>query len=133
MGKTYLIREFAKRHFEHFIEINFDETPQKMELFASGDLETVLNFLTLDSGIPVIAGKTLLFFDEIQKVPELLAKLRYFYEKKNEIHVIAAGALLDFVLNEHEFSMPVGRIEYLFMGPMDFCEFLEAKGESRLV
>jgi len=74
-----------------------------------------------------------LFLDEIQRAPELLAKLRYFYEKLPELHVIAAGSLLDFILADHDFSMPVGRVEYLFIGPMDFCEFLEGCRQNKLL
>jgi len=80
----------------------------------------LLKYLYLDSGKTIESGKTLIFLDEIQRAPEIFAKLRYFYEKRNDIHLIAAGSLLDFVLADHTFSMPVGRIEYLYMGPMDF-------------
>lgn len=124
VGKTYLIRQFGQNQFAHYIEINFDETPQKAAIFESGNIKQTLEYLSLESGIPVIPGKTLIFLDEIQRVPWLFAKLRYFYEKAPDIHIIAAGSLLDFILNEHQFSMPVGRVEYLFMGPMDFPEFL---------
>ena len=132
VGKTYLVREFAKKEFEFFIEINFDETPGKRELFRHGNIDSILQFLYLDSGIQVIPGKTLIFLDEIQQAPEIFARLRYFYEKHGDIHLIAAGSLLDFTLADHVFSMPVGRIEYLFMGPMDFMEFLVACGENAL-
>ena len=100
VGKTHLVRDFAAQDFEHIIEINFDETPEKKKLFFQDDIEKTIEYLTLDSGIPVSPGRTLLFLDEIQRVPEVFAKLRYFFEKKNEIHVIAAGSLLDFVLAE---------------------------------
>lgn len=133
VGKTHLIRRFAKRHFQHFIEINFDETPGKSDLFKSSDLNKVVEFISLDTDTPVIPGKTLLFLDEIQRTPELLAKLRYFYEKLDTLHVIAAGSLLNFILEDHTFSMPVGRVEYLFIGPMDFYEFLEGCNQNRLV
>ena len=76
-------------------------------------------------------GKTLLFLDEIQAAPEVLASLRYFYEQMPQLHIIAAGSLLDFVLEDHSFSMPVGRIEYLHLGPMTFEEFLLAAGKEK--
>ena len=132
VGKTYLVREFAYNEFENYIEINFDETPGKKELFQYTDINIILQYLYLDSGTKIVSGKTLIFLDEIQCAPEIFAKLRYFYEKRNDIHLIAAGSLLDFVLAEHTFSMPVGRIEYLYMGPMDFMEFLQASGEDAL-
>ncbi len=132
VGKTYLVRQFGREQFEHFLEINFDETPQKRELFQYNDIEVILRYVSLDAGIPVTPGKTLIFLDEIQRAPEIFAKLRYFFEKRKDIHIIAAGSLLDFVLAEHTFSMPVGRIEYLYMGPMDFMEFLTASENNSL-
>ncbi len=133
VGKTCLVRDFAAQYFDHFIEVNFDETPDKEALFSPTDIDTVLAYLSADSSVPVVSGATLLFLDEIQRVPKLLGKLRYFYEKRPDVHVIAAGSLLDFALAEHEFSMPVGRIEYLFMGPMDFPEFLLANDQKGLI
>jgi uncharacterized protein len=133
VGKTWLVRAFAEVEFEYFIEINFDETPKKRDLFSPEDTEKILQFISLDSGIPIVPGKTLLFLDEIQKAPEVFAKLRYFYEKRPDIHIISAGSLLDFILADHSFSMPVGRIEYMFMGPMSFPEYLKALGQEPLV
>lgn len=133
VGKSHLVQDFGQSYFENFIEINFDEAPEKSELFSSSDLERVLELISIDADQPIVAGKTLIFLDEIQRVPEVFAKLRYFYEKVPELHVIAAGSLLDFVLNDHSFSMPVGRIEYMFMGPMDFGEFMLAHGQERLL
>jgi len=133
VGKTYLVRDFAKTHFKHLIEINFDQTPEKAELFQSTDVETQLSYLSADAEVSIEPGETLIFLDEIQRVPDLLGKLRYLYEKRPDLHVIAAGSLLDFALTEKEFSMPVGRIEYLFLGPMDFREFLLANGQKPLV
>lgn len=76
---------------------------------------------------------TLLFLDEIQACPNALAALRYFYEDKPGLPVIAAGSLLEFLLSEHDFSMPVGRVQYLHLGPMSFTEFLMAVGEDGAV
>ncbi|MDA3810510.1 MAG: ATP-binding protein [Spirochaetaceae bacterium] len=129
VGKTYLVREFAQTEFENYIEINFDETPDKKDLFIDDDIDLILKYIYLDAGKEIVSGKTLIFLDEIQRAPEIFAKLRYFYEKRNDIHLIAAGSLLDFTLADFKFSMPVGRIEYLFMGPLDFLEFLNASGE----
>lgn len=75
---------------------------------------------------------TLLFLDEIQAVPEAIPALRYFYEDKPKLPVLSAGSLLEFVLSDHSFSMPVGRIQYLHMGPMTFSEFLKGIGEEKL-
>jgi predicted AAA+ superfamily ATPase len=91
----------------------------------------MVQLLELEYGQRIIPGETLLFFDEIQAVPEFLARLRYFFEELPDLHVIAAGSLLDFVLEDHSFSMPVGRIEYMHLGPMTFGEFLDATGNER--
>jgi len=77
-------------------------------------------------------GKTLLFLDEIQAAPEVFAALRYFQEELPGLHIIAAGSLLEFVLQEHSFPMPVGRIEYMHLCPMTFEEFLLASGREKL-
>jgi len=132
VGKTWVIREFAKNRFENCVEINFDLNPEKAGLFASRDVEQIVRLLEVDMGVDILPGKTLLFLDEIQSVPEVIPLLRYFFEKIPDLHLIAAGSLLEFVLSEHTFSMPVGRIEYLFMGPMSFSEFLAANGQERL-
>ena len=102
-----------------------DETPSKKDLFENDDIDKVLQYISLDTGVPIVPDKTLIFLDEIQRVPELFARLRYFYEKRNDIHIVAAGSLLDFILEEHDFSMPVGRIEYMYIGPLTFIEYLE--------
>jgi len=75
----------------------------------------------------------LLFLDEIQAVPSAIQALRYFYEEMPELSVIAAGSLLEFTLSKHNYSMPVGRIEYLFLGPLTFNEFLSSQNENYLL
>ncbi len=132
VGKTWLVRELARTEFDNYLEINFDKTPENIQLFKSRDIEKCLQLLEIDAGIDIVAGQTLIFFDEIQAVPEMLPLLRYFYEDRPDIHIIAAGSLLEFLLAEHDFSMPVGRIEYLYLGPMDFEEFLIGLGEDKL-
>jgi len=133
VGKTWLVREFAKDEFDHLIEINFDDTPEQAKLFVKGDVDRCLQLLEIEHNQDIIPGKTLIFLDEIQAAPELLPYLRYFYEKRPDIFVIAAGSLLEFLLSEHGFSMPVGRIEYLHLGPMTIEEFLSALDQQRLV
>lgn len=133
VGKTYLVEQFAREHFENLVCVNFDKTPEKKGLLQNRNVADLIRLLEVDSGSKVIPGKTLLFLDEIQAAPEWLAMLRYFYEDLPDLHVIAAGSLLEFTLAEHEFSMPVGRIEYLHMGPMTFEEFLLALDEKALV
>ena len=132
VGKSYLIREFGKEYFENLLEINFEKNPDFVQLF-DGDPDKILVHLEVQFKTKVIPGKTLLFLDEIQSAPQLIPKLRFFYEDLPGLHVIAAGSLLEFVLSDHDFSMPVGRIEYLHMGPMTFEEFLLAQNENQLV
>lgn len=132
VGKSHLVRDFAKLEFDTFVEINLDEDLSVVPYFDKSDPVEILRLLELHFDKSLEPGKTLLFIDEIQAAPQLLAKLRYFYEKRPELHVIAAGSLLEFTLEEHDFSMPVGRIEYLHLGPMRFSEFLLATGHKKL-
>ncbi len=132
VGKTTLVRLFAERSFESFAELDFERDPQLAEHFAAKDPQRVLQLLELHLERAIVPGRTLLFLDEIQAAPEVLAALRYFYEELPELHVIAAGSLLELVLEQPPFSMPVGRIEYFHLGPMQFGEFLKAAGRERL-
>ena len=131
VGKTWLVRKFAGQ-FGNLVEINFDKNPEKAQLFAGRDISRGLQLLQIDCNTEIVPGKTLLFLDEIQAVPEMLPLLRYFYEEQSDLHVIAAGSLLEFLLADHDFSMPVGRVEYLHLGPMDMEEFLLALGQERM-
>ena len=133
VGKTYLARLFAGDHFDNLVEINFERDPGIASLFASKDPRKIVQMLELQFNVSIRPGGTLLFFDEIQATPEIFSSLRYFYEEMPELHVISAGSLLEFAMEEPAFSMPVGRIEYLYLGPMQFEEFLLAAGEENLV
>lgn len=132
VGKSFLVRMFAEKSFDNLLEINLEKDKDAPSLFASMDPATILPLLEARYGRPAKPGGTLLFLDEIQAAPQLLAGLRYFLEKMPELHVIAAGSLLDFALADRSFSMPVGRIEYLHLGPMTFEEFLLASDGAAL-
>ncbi len=132
VGKTYLVRSFAQE-FENLVEINFERNPEIAELFVSNDPVQIIGLLELLLQTTIVPGKTLLFLDEIQARPNIIASLRYFYEEMNDLHVIAAGSLLEFALAKPTFSMPVGRIEYLYLGPIQFEEYLVAIGRQKLV
>lgn len=132
VGKTWLARRLAETEFDGIAEVNFEKTPKAGELFASNDPKRILPMLEAQLGMKIRPGKTLLFLDEVQGAPEVLLSLRYFHEEMPELHVVAAGSLLEFALAEHSFSMPVGRIEYFHAGPMTFGEFLVAEGEEGL-
>lgn len=133
VGKTWLVREFAKQNNLILIEMNFEEQPRLAKLFLNNDIQQILIEIERLFQVKVQTQPCLLFLDEIQAAPDILAMLRWFYEKVPEIPVIAAGSLLEFVLEKHDFSMPVGRIEYMHLEPLAFSEFLYALGENSLV
>jgi len=134
VGKSYLVRLFAHENFDKLVEMNFERErdPGLASLFASNDPHKIVQFLELRFNTSIKPGKTLLFLDEIQAAPSVFATLRYFNEELPDLHVIAAGSIMEFVLSDHDFSVPVGRIEYLHLGPMQFEEFLLASGEDKL-
>ena len=132
VGKSSAVRNLAKK-FEFFIEVNFEEKPEINELFnRSVSPENLCESLSVYYGIPIISGKTLLFFDEIQLSVPAISSLRYFYEKMPELHLIAAGSLLEFALQELP-SYGVGRVRSVFMYPFSFDEFLMAIDETALI
>jgi predicted AAA+ superfamily ATPase len=131
VGKSYLVRAFAEERFDSLLQVDFEADPELATLFA-GTPRSTIQLLETRFGTRVVPGQTLLFLDEIQAAPGVFAKLRHFREEMPELHVIAAGSLLDFALARPSFSVPVGRIEYLHLGPMTFEEFLAATGAEKL-
>ncbi len=132
VGKTWLIRDLAASQERKLIELNFERRPDLESLFSSNDPKEIMVNIAAATGNKIEPSKAILFLDEIQAAPHLLEKLRWFAEDMPQIPVIAAGSLLDFTLAKHEFSMPVGRIGYLYLEPLSFEEFLDATGESEL-
>jgi predicted AAA+ superfamily ATPase len=132
VGKSYLIKEFGTTHFEHFVEINFEYEPEMKACFSSLDPHEILNKIRLLKGAKITPDSTLLFLDEMQECPEAILAFRYFYEKMPELHVIGAGSLLEFIFHKEDFRMPVGRVQYLFVKPLSFGEFLTALGHEAL-
>jgi uncharacterized protein len=132
VGKSSAV-QFLGAKFEYFIEINFDENPELMELFK-GKLDpiAICEKISVYTQTPIIEGKTLLFFDEIQSCIPAISALRYFYEKMPNLHVVAAGSLIEFALSEVP-SFGVGRVRSLFVYPLSFEEFLVANNESMLL
>lgn len=128
VGKTYLIDQFGREHFENLIKINFELSPQYKKIFENIDPKVIIEKIQLLSDQIITPGKTLLFLDEIQDCKEAIMSLRYFKELMPELHVIAAGSLLEFALNESDFKMPVGRVQFFHMHPLSFKEFLTARG-----
>lgn len=133
VGKSNLVRYLAKLSQRSCFELNFERYPEHADFFKSKDPTTILNYLSIHFKQPIDPQTSLLFLDEIQATPKVIEILRYFYEECPELPVIAAGSLLDFVLEEPEFSVPVGRIEYFHLGPISFEDFLNAQGESALL
>ncbi len=133
VGKTYIIEEFAKTDFKNCLKINLEEKPELKKLFLDNDVKRILTELTILLNQDISYGNTLFFIDEIQTCPEAIQSLRYFKENIPELHVICAGSLLDHTLNEMKSPMPVGRVEFLYMYPMNFKEFLVAIKQKKLV
>ncbi|MCU0387548.1 MAG: AAA family ATPase, partial [Chitinophagaceae bacterium] len=129
VGKSTLVRQFSKR-FDYYIELNLE---RKEDASFFNEFKNVLQLVEaacLSKNIPFAPTKTLLFIDEIQQVSEAIAMLRYFYEDLPDLHIIAAGSLLEFAMGDVS-AMPVGRIELLKLHPMDFEEFLLACDEQK--
>lgn len=133
VGKTWLVRELARFHHKHLIELNFEKNPHYQTFFENNDPRMTLMLLSSSLNTIIDPHNTILFLDEIQVAPVLLSKLRWFAEEMPELPVLTAGSLLEFVLDQHEFSMPVGRITYMHLGPLTFEEFLDAYGKTPLI
>lgn len=133
VGKTSLIRDFARKYFSNCLEINFEKDKEFKAAFEDLKVNNILRKLESLSGIDIRPGETLLFLDEIQDCVNAISALRYFKEDYPGLHVIAVGSLLEFALEEKALKMPVGRIEFSYMYPLSFTEFLVAsKKESWL-
>ena len=131
VGKSSSVRKLGEK-FDVFLEVNFEKNIS-VHRFFKGDLDVkeICAKLSLFFQKPIVPGKTLLFFDEIQACPEAISALRFFYEDYPELHVIAAGSLLEFALEELP-SFGVGRISSIFMYPFSFAEFILACGNGML-
>lgn len=122
VGKSWLVREFGKQ-FESFVEINFEKNKLVHQYFAGNlDPQMLIEKLSLQTQTKIEPGKTLLFFDEIQTCEGAIQSLRYFKEELPNLHIIAAGSLLDFALNK--LGIPVGRVQFMQMYPLSFGEYL---------
>ncbi len=131
VGKTYSVRNLGNT-FTNFLEVNFESDKDVHSIFDGNlDPQEISMKLSAYYNIPINDGNTLLFFDEIQNCIPAISSLRFFYEKRPELHLIATGSLLEFALEEIP-SFGVGRIESLYMYPLSFDEFLMALGEEAL-
>jgi len=136
VGKTWLLKEFAQRHYENTAYFNFDEHPEYKQFFENTrDVERILQNLLMASGTVITQdnpGDTLIIFDEIQECPNALSSLKYFCENAPQYHVVGAGSLLGITLSGPA-SFPVGKVDFLDIHPMTFTEFLLANGDDNLV
>jgi uncharacterized protein len=131
VGKTYAMRKLGKE-FPRFVEINFEaNAAAKAIVMKDMDPVRIMRQLSELLQVEIVPGSTLLFFDEIQAVPEAITTLRYFFEQVPELHVAAAGSLLDFAIEQ--VGIPVGRISSLYMYPVSFLEFIAACGHKTWV
>lgn len=132
VGKSTAVRHLGES-FTSYVEINFEKNPEFKALFDENlDVTRITSQLEVLTGKEISPGKTLLFLDEIQNCPNAIMSLRFFKEDMPDLHVIAAGSLLEFALDELP-TYGVGRIHSLFMYPMTFDEFLYANGEKKLI
>ena len=133
VGKSTLVRQLAESEGLNLYEVNLEQHTELAAAVETLDLENILLEIEYICNRGSIQPEgSLIFLDEIQGMPRMLQCLRYFYEQRPDLVVIAAGSLLEFALAENPFPMPVGRIEYFFMGPVSWEEFLHAKEEPQL-
>ncbi|MHB1948392.1 MAG: ATP-binding protein [Gammaproteobacteria bacterium] len=130
VGKTHVVRQLGQS-FKNFVEINFEKSPQFKKIFEL-DLDPVriIKEISIALGVTMVLGDTLFFIDEIQEMPQAIIALRYFYEEMPNLHVIGAGSLVDFAIDQ--VGVPVGRISFLYMYPMSFIEYLCASNNKLL-
>lgn len=132
VGKTWLVKEFAKLYYENLIYVNFEEKIQLRELFKIDyDVKRILATVSAATGEICVPGRTLVFFDEVQEAEGAVTALKYLCENAPEQHVIAAGSLLGVNLHKR-ISFPVGKVQFLTLYPMNFMEFLDAVKENGL-
>ncbi len=132
VGKTTVLQEFGRNEYQSVIYLNFEDVPALKRLFDDKLTPAVLiNAISIELTVDILPEKSLIIFDEIQECPQALNSLKYFNEKANEYHIVAAGSLLGVKLL-HVKGFPVGKVNFLHLYPLNFSEFLQALGETRL-
>ena len=134
VGKSYLIKEFAKAEFDDYVFLDLERQAVAREVF-DGDLDPnrVISNIEQVTNHRIDPHRTLIFFDEIQAAPRALAALKYICEELPDSYVVAAGSLLGVAVNRIGFSAPVGKVETLTLLPMTFDEWLEATGHGQMI
>lgn len=134
VGKTYSILEFGRLHYENVAYFNFEVLPALHAAFAESiEPEYLVPLLSRIAHTTIVREKTLVVFDEVQLCERALTALKYFQERDNGYHLIAAGSLLGIAVHRNAYSFPVGKVDMLTMYPMDLEEFFLARGEEKLV
>jgi predicted AAA+ superfamily ATPase len=132
VGKTWALKEFGRTRYEDVAYFNLDENEEYRQFFeTSKDASRILQNLAFARGRPIYPGRTLIVFDEIQECPAAIGALKYFCENAGEHHVACAGSLLGIALAKPA-SFPVGKVDFMDIGPMSFSEFLLANGDGSL-
>ena len=133
VGKTWIMREFGRREYQHTAYLSFVDTPHAASIFEGGyDVEGVMQAISL-TGVPVEPGNTLVVLDEIQECERALNALKFLRENAPQYHIMAAGSLLGVAVRQRQMSFPVGQVDFLHLHPLNFREFLAALGEENLV
>jgi len=133
VGKTWLMKEFAKTEYKQTLYINFESSAHLTDIFnADFDIQRILTALQIETGVIATKESTLIIFDEIQEAPKAITSLKYFYENEPEYHIVAAGSLLGVTMHQ-QVSFPVGKVEFLDLYPLNFVEFLKALKQDQLV
>lgn len=133
VGKTWLMKEFGKLYYQKCAYISMDENERMEEVFREAfDIGRIIEMLEIEVGFKIDPEETLIIFDEVQEIPRALKSLKYFQETAPQYHIIAAGSLLGIALHEGT-SFPVGKVDFCYLYPLTFREFLLACGEERLL
>lgn len=133
VGKTYILDEFCRKNFAHYVYINLEKEKGIMKIFEKTlDPEKIIAEIELIQDKTIIPEETVIFFDEIQVSEKAIASLKYFNESENKFNIVCAGSLLGVALNRFESSYPVGKVRRGYMHPMDFEEFLWAIDQEKL-
>ncbi len=133
VGKTWLLKEFGKQYYSNFVYVNFEKTPELLDLFLTNlDPLRIISVLELYANTPIKENETLIIFDEIQEAKRGLTSLKYFCEEAPNYHVVAAGSLLGIAM-PYKTSFPVGKVDFLELNALSFTEYLLALGEERIV
>jgi uncharacterized protein len=132
VGKSYVVTNFGKAMFDNIVVVDFNFNPSFISCFYSLDPLRINEQLSIATRQDIVPGRTLLFFDEIQECPQAVMALRYYHEMLPQMHCIGAGSLLEFAIVSQKIEIPVGRVQYVYLNPLSFGEFLDAMGESRL-